>query len=108
MEKIAQISLLVYAFLMSVGGIIGFHKGKSKASLIAGVGSAVALVGAYLFSLSDLKMGLYCGIGLAWVLTAVFVMRIARTKKFMPSGMLLIFTLIEELLLLLGAFLPPA
>lgn len=107
MEKVAQISLLVYAVLMSVGGIIGFRKSQSKASLIAGLGSGIALVGAYVASMSNIQVGLYCGIGITWALLIVFGIRIAKTKKFMPSGMLLAISAIEELVLLLGIFLKP-
>ncbi len=105
METVARFSLLVYAVLMSVGGIMGFVKGRSSISLIAGLASAAVLVLAYFISISDARNGLLLGVGVTSVLTFVFAIRIAKTKKIMPSGALLALTLLEEMLLLLGSFL---
>lgn len=107
MESIAQVSLIVYALLMSAGGLAGFIKGKSKASLIAGIASAIMLGAAYFLTTTDMKTGLLSGVGVTTLLTFVFAMRLVKTKKFMPSGMLLILNSIEEIILLLGAFLKP-
>lgn len=104
MESIAHISLPIYAVLMAVGGIMGFVKGKSKASLIAGLLSALLLTGAYFYSQTDMKNGLLMGVGVTSILSMVFVMRIAKTKKAMPAGALLLISIIEEMLLLVGAF----
>ncbi len=102
MHEIAQIAIPVYAVLMLLGGIMGFVKGKSKASLIAGAGSAAALAGCYAFSFSDLKTALMIAFALAPVLEAVFAMRLAKTKKFMPSGVLLILSGVFQVLFFLG------
>ncbi len=83
---------------------MGFVKAKSKASLIAGGLSGVALLLAYMYSLQNLKDGLLAACGVTSLLTIVFAMRLAKTKKFMPSGMLLILTMLEEMLLLVAAF----
>ncbi len=102
MQSVAQYAIPVYAVLMLLGGIMGFVKGKSKASLIAGGGSAVALGGCFAYSYSDLKMALGAAFVLALVLEAVFAMRLAKTKKFMPSGMLLVMSGIFQVLFILG------
>ncbi len=104
MAGAVQISLLVYGILILLGGIMGFVKAKSKASLIAGGLSGVALLLAYMYSLQNLKDGLLAACGVTSLLTIVFAMRLAKTKKFMPSGMLLILTMLEEMLLLVAAF----
>ena len=80
--------LWVYIFLLLVGGLFGFYKGKSKVSLIMSATFAAALI--------------LCAIGVIFqpnvadilmaVLLVVFAMRLAKTKKFMPAGLMLIVT----------------
>lgn len=80
--------LWVYIFLLLVGGLFGFFKGKSKVSLIMSATFAAALI--------------LCAIGVIFqpnvadilmaVLLIVFAMRLAKTKKFMPAGMMLVVT----------------
>lgn len=104
MIDIAKISLLVYAALVAVGGIMGFVKAQSKASLIAGVVSAILVGICYAVATMgpDAKVGLGCALAVCVVLSGVFALRLAKTKKFMPSGLMLIFSGLEEVLLLLA------
>ncbi len=84
-----DIVLWVYIILLVVGGLIGFFKAKSKVSLITSV------VFAALLSL--------CAVGVVFqaymteiilaALLVVFGWRLAETKKFMPSGLMLVLTL---------------
>ncbi len=84
-----DIVLWVYIVLLVVGGRIGFFKAKSKVSLITSV------VFAALLSL--------CAVGVVFqsymteiilaVLLVVFGWRLTKTKKFMPSGLMLVLTL---------------
>lgn len=106
MTKALQISLLVYGILVSLGGIFGFLKAKSKASLIAGLISGGILITAYSVALRNPKTGFMIGAFTCTALIAVFAIRLSKTKKFMPSGMLLILTAIEEFLLFIGVFVP--
>ena len=77
----------IYAILLIVGGVIGFKKAGSKVSLYAGVISGVVVgIGICMQSL-----GLICAVSL--LLTGSFAVRLVKTKKFMPSGMLLIASL---------------
>lgn len=87
-----QMILAVYALFMVAGGVMGARKG-SKVSLYAGFGSGVALIVALLVSFSSLKLGLGIGAALAVILTIMFFKRYSATKKFMPSGMLLMVSL---------------
>ena len=74
--------------LLLVGGLFGFFKGKSKVSLIMSAAFAAALI--------------LCAIGIIFqpnvadilmaVLLVVFAIRLAKTRKFMPAGMMLIVT----------------
>lgn len=106
MTSALQISILVYAILVFVGGLFGFLKAKSKASLFAGLASGALMATAYSVSNRNPKVGFLIGAIICSLLVGVFVMRLVKTKKFMPSGMLLILTLIEEFALWIGYFIP--
>ncbi len=82
---------VVWAFtgLLIVGGVVGFLKARSKASLIASVASAIPLALAASGLLPFWVVPLVLG-----SLVVVFAKRLATTRKFMPSGMLLILTLL--------------
>jgi uncharacterized membrane protein (UPF0136 family) len=95
----ANTILWVYIVLLIVGGLVGFLKAGSKVSLITSVIFAVllALFAAGILSWphgADVLLGL---------LLIVFVIRYAKTKKFMPSGLLILLTLATLLLRLFGA-----
>ena len=79
--------LLVYGLLMIVGGVIGFRAG-SKISLIAGGASGVLVLVAWFLTRSNLVAGLWMGSGVTLLLCGVTWMRVKKTAKFMPSGML--------------------
>ena len=83
-----EIVLLVYAALMLVGGFMGYSKAGSKASLIAGAASAAVLAVAWLWARSSIA-GLWLGAAVAAALCIVFAMRLKKTGKMMPSGMML-------------------
>ena len=89
-----QIVLLVYALLMLIGGIIGYTSAGSKASLTAGAASAAALGAAWLWARSSPGPGLWLGAVISLALCAVFAVRLSKTGKFMPSGMLLVVSLL--------------
>ena len=89
MRITANTILWIYIVLLVVGGMIGFFKAGSKVSLIMSVSFAAAL--------SLCATGTVFQPGVATVLLAalliVFGMRLAKTKKFMPSGLMLVLTL---------------
>jgi uncharacterized membrane protein (UPF0136 family) len=86
--------LWIYILLLLVGGLIGFLKAGSKVSLITSAVSAAALI---LTAIPGL-FGPAVARGLADVIMAallvVFAIRLSKTKKFMPSGMMLAITAI--------------
>ncbi|HEY9510898.1 MAG TPA: TMEM14 family protein [Verrucomicrobiae bacterium] len=89
MHSLAEKILWIYIVLLVVGGLIGFFKAKSKVSLIMSVTFAALLV---LCALGIIFQPYVADILLA-ALLIVFAMRLGKTKKFMPSGMMLIITL---------------
>jgi uncharacterized membrane protein (UPF0136 family) len=93
-------SIVIFAILVLVGGIMGFVKGKSKASLIAGVSSAGLLFWCALTAHGHSQNGIMRALLVIAVLEGIFVVRLVKTKKFMPSGMMLILCLLEQAFLL--------
>ncbi len=84
--------LWIYIVLLLVGGLIGFFKAKSKISLITSAISAAVLV---LSTLPIFQRGFSrtaAQIVMA-VLLVVFAIRLSKTKKFMPSGLMLVLTI---------------
>lgn len=90
-----QTVLLVYAALMLAGGVMGWRAAGSRASLIAGIASAAALAASWLVSRSQPAAGYWMGAAIAAALSVVFVMRLVKTGKLMPSGGTLLVSLIS-------------
>ena len=85
----AQIVLWVYIVLMLAGGLMGLIKAGSKASIIAsGIFAAVLA----LFALNIIPFR-YCWI-ILFVLLLFFGKRFLKGKKFMPSGLMAVLTLV--------------
>jgi uncharacterized membrane protein (UPF0136 family) len=88
-----NIVLWIYIVLLIVGGLIGFFKAGSKVSLIMSAAFAAALVLAAIPNFLDTKFRNGLANGLMAALLVVFAVRLAKTKKFMPAGMMLIVTI---------------
>lgn len=82
--------LWIYIVLLIVGGLIGFLKAKSKVSLYMSCGFAAALI---LCALGIIFKYYVADILLA-VLLVVFAVRLAKTKKFMPAGLMVAATVV--------------
>jgi uncharacterized membrane protein (UPF0136 family) len=81
--------LWAYIILLVAGGLMGLLKAGSKISLIMSVACAIPLI--------------LCEVGVipwrytTWILLALLVMfawRLTKSKKFMPSGLLLLLTVL--------------
>jgi uncharacterized membrane protein (UPF0136 family) len=81
-------SLYVFGALVFIGGLIGYLKAKSKASLISGVGFAMLLsLSSRLVASGSVRFGAGLGVFLALALIARFLPAFLKTKKVMPAGM---------------------
>lgn len=100
MTTIATGFLLLYAILVSLGGILGFVKAKSYVSLVSGLISGVALGLAWYISLQSLATGLAIATAIALVLLGVFAVRFHRTRSFMPAGLMAALSFVASVLFL--------
>jgi uncharacterized membrane protein (UPF0136 family) len=82
--------LWIYIVLLVIGGLIGFFKANSKVSLIMSVSFAAVLS---LCAAGIIFQPYVVDILLA-ALLVVFGLRLARTKKFMPAGLMLLITIV--------------
>jgi len=89
-----QIFLMTYAVLMLGGGIMGYVKAKSTMSLIMGIISMILIFLGLFVSQSNMQAGFCLIATTSTVLVATFIVRWIKTKKFMPSGMLVALSLI--------------
>jgi len=87
MTSVLPALLFVYGALVLVGGLIGYLKAKSRASLIAGIISSALLdLAAGLVATGSVRWGAGLGAVTALALIARFLPALLRTKKLMPAG----------------------
>ena len=86
--------LWVYIVLLLAGGLVGFFKAKSKVSLILSSVFAALLVLTTLRGVFQLSFANNLANVIMAVLLVVFAVRLAKTKKFMPAGLLLVITIV--------------
>jgi uncharacterized membrane protein (UPF0136 family) len=86
--------LWIYIVLLLLGGLMGYFKARSKVSLLTSCVAAALLVlsalpgvfqAAFRSGLADCVMA---------VLLVVFAVRLAKTKKFLPAGLMLAATIL--------------
>jgi uncharacterized membrane protein (UPF0136 family) len=94
--------VLIYAILVAVGGIMGYVKAQSIASLIAGVGAGLFLAGS---AIAMMKDAYTAGWWIALIVTISLLLRFGAATmrdgfKMMPGGMVIILSLIVLVVLL--------
>ena len=107
MVEVARWSVFVYGVLMIVGGILGYvlPKKPSKISLIAGGASGILALAAFFVMLDKPTAGLALGLVVSGGVGAMMFLRLQETKKFMPSGMIVILSGIVVALVVLAMLL---
>jgi uncharacterized membrane protein (UPF0136 family) len=99
MFEILRIYQFVFGVLTIVGGVMGFVKAKSNASLIAGgVSGLLLLVAGYLMGSASAQIGLILGLVVAVALAGRFVPSYLKTKKAMPAGLMAVLSVIGVVL----------
>jgi uncharacterized membrane protein (UPF0136 family) len=88
---LAALTTLTYGILSIAGGAIGYKQAGSQVSLISGfVSGLLLLIGAYLLFGGTPSGPAISGI-VSLLLLIVFGVRLVKTKKFMPAGLMIIF-----------------
>ena len=85
--------VLTYALLVFLGGIFGYVKAGSTASLIMGVGFAVALSISAFAMFNEKKVGFSTAIATTLFLAVFFLYRFSISFNFMPAGLMSILSL---------------
>lgn len=86
--KVTATIVFVYGLLIALGGIMGFVKGGSNASLISGsVFGLALLLSAYFISKGKIAAQ-YVALVLTFILDGIFTYRFAKTLHFFPAGFL--------------------
>lgn len=83
------IAAIAYGILAIIGGIVGYVQAQSKASLISGSVSGLLLIFGGIMQLQG-QRGLILAAVVTAVLIIVFGIRLAKTRKFMPAGLMTI------------------
>src|SRR4051794_19300885 len=87
--------LFIFGILTIAGGVMGFVKAGSNASLIAGgIAGLALLVAGYLLMAGKTQPGLILGLVLSLALAGQFVPKFLSAHKFMPAGMMSILAII--------------
>jgi uncharacterized membrane protein (UPF0136 family) len=87
---LSMIALWIYVTLLVAGGVVGLVKAGSKISLVTSAifAALLALCATGIihpFYITDIILGILC---------VVFCVRYLKTSKFMPSGLLLLFSVV--------------
>ncbi|NJL41680.1 MAG: hypothetical protein HC840_14860 [Leptolyngbyaceae cyanobacterium RM2_2_4] len=88
--NLAIVAAIAYGILSIVGGIIGYAQAQSKASLISGSISGALLILGGILTLIGRGWGLWLAAIVTLALIIVFVVRLSKTRKFMPAGLMII------------------
>ncbi len=79
---------LIYGLLAIIGGIIGYVQARSKASLTAGSICGLLLILGGIVQLQGQSWGLILAVIVTIVLVIFFTIRLFKTRKFMPAGLM--------------------
>jgi uncharacterized membrane protein (UPF0136 family) len=88
--SLSIIATFAYGILAIAGGIIGYIQARSRVSLLSGGISGFLLILAAYFQLQGQTWGSILAVLVTAVLVVVFAFRLAKTRKFMPAGLMTI------------------
>ncbi|CAN6461983.1 unnamed protein product [Victoria cruziana] len=90
-DQLAPTASAVYGTLLLGGGLLAYVRSGSKGSIIGGAAGAILMTTAYFLMQAPetRNIGDAFGFGSALLFSAVFGIRLASTRKLIPSGLLL-------------------
>ena len=99
MHAFTSAVILTYAAILIVGGFIGWRMSGSRISLTSSLACAAVLAAAYRLSRTYQAGGSLLATIVALALVVLFAMRLRKTRKFMPSGMMLLLSSLVTIIL---------
>ena|SRR5579872_722658 len=96
----ASLMLFIYAFLIFLGGIIGYIKAGSGMSLMMGLVFGTLLMICALAIYKRKIVGIWIALGLVIILDAFFTYRFMKTQSFLPSGLFSLLSLVTLFLMI--------
>lgn len=84
------LAAIAYGVLVLAGGVVGYIQAKSKPSLISGSISGALLIIGGLMEWNAIPIGLTVAKVVTIALLVVFTLRLVKTRKFIPAGLMLI------------------
>ncbi len=88
--NLSIVAAFAYGILSIIGGIIGYIQATSRVSLLSGSISGLLLIFAAYFQLQGQAWGSILAVLVTAVLVVFFAFRLAKTRKFMPAGLMTI------------------
>lgn len=85
----STLAAIAYGITSIAGGIFGYAQAKSQVSLILGSVSGIVLILAAWAQLQELPIGATIAQIITVLLVGVFTVRLIKTRKFMPAGLML-------------------
>ncbi|MEA3187598.1 MAG: hypothetical protein QOD99_1428 [Chthoniobacter sp.] len=102
MRSLLQLFYVVFGLLSIGGGVMGFVKAKSRASLIAGGVCGVALIAASFLIPAHPIVGLTVGIVTSVALAGKFIPDLIHKPAIVPGGVMAFFSAASVVLTLLA------
>jgi uncharacterized membrane protein (UPF0136 family) len=90
----AKIYFIIFGLLTIVGGVIGYVKAGSTASIVAGTISGIALIVAAWLLPGNVALGLIIAGVVSIALAGKFIPDFMRNGKVMPAGLMAILSVI--------------
>jgi uncharacterized membrane protein (UPF0136 family) len=90
----AKIYFIIFGILTIVGGVIGYVKAGSTASIVAGAISGIALIVAAYLLPGNVAAGLIIAGAVSLLLAGRFIPAFMRTGKIMPDALMAILSAI--------------
>ena len=92
--------VLTYGVLVVLGGIIGYAKAKSVASITMGSISGILLLVCGVLKMRGMALGTYLALAISILLGFLFFFRFKGTRKFIPAGLMVVLSIISMVSLL--------
>ncbi len=94
--------IILFGVLTGLGGLLGYIQAHSMISLVMGFGFGVALFASGCVMLAGKMWGQYSALVLSLVLAGFFGLRFLGTHKMMPTGVMLVLSLVAVMTILIN------